>query len=187
MSKRRKKTPFIGSHLLHCSPIILYTCPSLKIKTNSYVDYQSNTVKEPVYMYIFMHSNWWIKILPEDVGSWYCLFKNLEASESFLWHKTRNKVWASSQHALPCLLVSITVEMSSLAVINIWIKVSVCKIEGTLCQSIIQYTVWNTSLYITITRPEWKTGSIIAQQSLLLAQLGNGEGLLHQLQRSPRE
>ena len=69
---------------------------------------------------------------PEDAGSWYCLFKNLEASLSFLWHKTRIKVWASSKPILSWLCElrlseSNPDEICSLAVISIWMTVPVCR------------------------------------------------------------
>lgn len=69
---------------------------------------------------------------PEDVGSWYFLFKNLEASLSFLWHKTRTKVWASSKPSSSWLYDlrlsdSSPTEICSLAVMSMWIRVPVCR------------------------------------------------------------
>ena len=65
--------------------------------------------------------------IPEDMGSSYCCFKNLEASLSFLWHSTRSKVWASSKPMWLCLYDSTLNDMCSLAFINMRITVSVCQ------------------------------------------------------------
>ena len=69
-------------------------------------------------------------ISPEDLGRWYWILKNVEEILSFLWHKTRRRVWASCPCLLRALVTSRCWDIWSLSFISISITVSAWKPVG---------------------------------------------------------
>lgn len=95
---------------------------------------------------------------PDDMGNWYCLFKNLEASLSFLWHKTRTKVCALCKRIWLWSCESKPDDICSLAAISIWIIVSVYRNRGcvTLPVSVIHLRGYTILITIDQTWKEYK-------------------------------
>lgn len=129
--------------------------------------------------------------LPEEAGRLYFRFRNVEASVSFLWHKTRTNAWESLKWRLPLLLHgSNSVEISPPELISSWIIVSVCRkmhqLENAVHMKNSIIRTYNINLINKVNKPEVNISPIFLQQILLPSQQEYGEDLLHQLQRSPR-